>query len=112
MSTDNTNLEHAGEHNTMSKGRILRVLLILSVITGIEFFLALAIPASVMPQHIKNIIYVLLTLVKAYYIVAFFMHLKFEKVTLIIGILISFVFIIYFIILLLADGNYMNAHMN
>lgn len=112
MSTDNSNLEHAGEHNAMNKGRILRVLLILSVITGIEFILALAVPHSVMPQHVKNFVYVILTLIKAYYIVGFFMHLKFEKYALIVGILVSFIFIVYFIILMLTEGNYMNAHMN
>nr|WP_294896914.1 cytochrome C oxidase subunit IV family protein [uncultured Pedobacter sp.] len=111
MSTENSNVEHAEEHNVMTKGRILGVLLILSVVTGIEFILALAVPHSLMPQHVKNIIYVLLTLVKAYYIVAFFMHLKFEKYALKAAILLSLIFIIYFIVLLLIEGNYLNSHL-
>ena len=112
MSSENTHLEHAEEHSSMTKKKIWKVFFILLGITILEFILALAIPESILPQHIKNFAYVILTLVKAFYIVAFFMHLKFEKYTLIVGILVSFIFIIYFIILMLTEGNYMNAHMN
>ncbi len=111
MSSEHTNLEHAEEHETMTKGRIWKVFFILLGITIVEFILALAVPTSVLPHHVKNFAYVILTLVKAFYIVAFFMHLKFEKYALIVGILVSFIFIIYFIILMLTEGNYMNSHM-
>ena len=112
MSSENSNLEHAGEHETMSKSRIWKVFFILLAITVVEFIIALAIPDTILPHGIKNFLYVALTLVKAYYIVAFFMHLRFEKYALIVGILVSFIFIIYFIILMLAEGDYMNSHMN
>lgn len=111
--TENSNIEHAGEHHeTMSKGRIWKVFFILLAITVIEFIIALAIPDSILPTALKNFLYVALTLVKAFYIVAFFMHLKFEKYTLIVGITVSFIFIIFFIILMLTEGDYMNTHMN
>ena len=111
MSLENTDLAHEEEHATMSKGRIWKVFFILLGITIVEFIIALGIPESALPHMVRNSAYVLLTLVKAYYIVAFFMHLKFEKYALITGILLSFIFIIYFIVLMLIEGNYLNSHM-
>ena len=106
MSNEHTHAEHAGEHAAMSKGKIWQVFFILLGITVVEFIIALAIPNEVLSHGIKNFLYIALTLLKAYYIVAFFMHLKFEKYVLIVSILASFVFIIYFIILLLTEGAY------
>ncbi|MRX47135.1 cytochrome C oxidase subunit IV family protein [Pedobacter puniceum] len=111
MSQENTHLEHAEEHASMSKGKIWKVFFILLFITVIEFIIALAIPETVMSHGVKNFLYIALTLLKAYYIVAFFMHLKFEKYALIVAILVSFVFIIYFIILMLTEGNYIQDSM-
>jgi cytochrome c oxidase subunit IV len=54
-----------------------------------------------------NTIYIVLTLVKAYYIVAFFMHLKFEKSSFIVTVAIVFIFIIYFIVLMLVEGGHL-----
>jgi cytochrome c oxidase subunit 4 len=112
MSAEHSNLEHAIEHETMSKGQIWKVFFILLGITVVEFILALAIPVSVLPHHIKVFAYIILTLLKAFYIVAFFMHLKFEKYTLIVGVTLSFIFIVYFIVLMLTEGSYLHVHMN
>ena len=113
MSTENSNLEQGGEHHeTMSKSRIWKVFFILLAITIVEFIIALAIPPAFLPTAFKNFLYVALTLVKAFYIVAFFMHLKFEKYALIVGITVSFIFIIFFIVLMLTEGDYLNSHMN
>jgi cytochrome c oxidase subunit IV len=103
--------EH-GEHAGMNKAKIWKVAGILSLITGIEFIIALwAIPGGHIPQHIGNYIYIALTLVKAFYIVAYFMHLKFEKLGLQLALTVSFVFIIYFIVLMLIEGGFLNIHM-
>jgi cytochrome c oxidase subunit 4 len=112
MSLEHTELHHTDEHEGMTKGRIWKVFFILLAITVVEFIVALGIPHSVLPTGIRNAIYVTLTLVKAFYIVAFFMHLKFEKYTLKLIILLSLIFIIYFIILLLTEGSYLHNHMN
>jgi cytochrome c oxidase subunit IV len=112
MSVNNSNLEHAEEHATMSKGQIWKVFFILLGVTVVEFIIALAVPETILPKIFKDFAYITLTLVKAFYIVAFFMHLKFEKYTLIVGLTLSFVFIIYFIILMLTEGNYLHTHMN
>lgn len=112
MSTNHTNVEHADEHVSMSKGKIWKVFFYLLGITVVEFIIALAVPETMISLGFRNFLYIALTLVKAYYIVAFFMHLKFEKYALIVGLLVSFVFIIYFIVLMLVEGNFMNLHMN
>lgn len=111
MSLENTDLAHEQDHAAMSKGKIWKVFFILLGITVVEFIIALGVPHSAMPLAVRNAIYVILTIYKAYYIVAYFMHLKFEKYALKAGILISLILIVYFIILLLIEGQYLNGHM-
>lgn len=111
MSSQNTGLAHEEEHEGMSKARIWKVFFILLGITIVEFIIALAVPETAIPHMLRNAIYIILTLYKAYYIVAFFMHLKFEKYALIVAILLSFIFIAYFIVLMLVEGNYLNSHL-
>ena len=109
----NTTEEHAhDEHAGMSKKRIWQVFFILLGITVIEFIIALwAIPRGHMSQGVGNYVYIALTLLKAYYIVAYFMHLKFEKLGLQLALTVSFIFIIYFIVLMLIEGGYIHDHM-
>ncbi|QPH38503.1 cytochrome C oxidase subunit IV family protein [Pedobacter endophyticus] len=103
--------EH-GEHAGLSKGKIWQVFGILLLITVIEFIIALVlIPKGVMTQHIGNYIYIILTLLKAFYIVAYFMHLKYEKLGLQLCLTVSFIFIGYFIVLMLIEGGWLNLHM-
>ena len=100
------------EHSGLSKGKIWKVFGILLLITVIEFIIALwAIPNGHMTQHIGNYVYIALTLLKAFYIVAYFMHLKFEKLGLQLVLTVSFIFIIYFIVLMLIEGGHLNSYM-
>ena len=115
MSAENTHDQdaHAGEHEGMTKRKIWRVFFYLLGITSIEFFMALyLLPHGIIGHGIGNFAYIILTLVKAFYIIAYFMHLKFEKLALKTGLTISIVFIVFFIILLLTEGSYLNVHMN
>ncbi|WP_395805301.1 cytochrome C oxidase subunit IV family protein [Daejeonella sp.] len=113
MSAEHTNHEHASEHEGMSKKKIWQVFFYLLGITAIEFFIALyMIPQGLMGHGMGNFIYIVLTLVKAFYIVAYFMHLKFEKFALKTGITVSLIFIIYFIVLMLIEGSYQFVQMN
>jgi|SRR2546428_10873207 len=98
---------HEEEHGSMGKGLIWKVFFILLGITVVEFIIALGISHEVMPQHVKNLVYILLTLAKAGFIVAYFMHLKFERVGLIIGIVLPILFIMYFIVLMMIEGDHM-----
>jgi cytochrome c oxidase subunit 4 len=101
-----------GEHEGMTKSKIWRVFFILLLITVIEFIIALyLIPNHHLTQQVGNFIYIGLTLLKAFYIVAYFMHLKFEKLGLQLALTVSFVFIIYFISLMLVEGGYLHDHM-
>lgn len=109
----NTAEDHGhDDHGGMTVGRIWKVFGILLLITVIEFIIALwAIPHGHLTQHTGNYVYIVLTLLKAFYIVAYFMHLKFEKLGLQIVLSVSFVFIVYFIALMLIEGGYLHTHM-
>jgi len=113
MAHEHSHTEHGHEeHASMTKGKIWQVFFYLLGITVLEFIIALVlIPKGIVSQGVGNFVYIALTLLKAFYIVAYFMHLKFEKYALITSIVISFVFIIYFIVLLLTEGSYLHEHM-
>ena len=111
MSSETTALHHAdtghGEHEGMTRKRIMHVLYILLGITGLEFLIALYIaPHWHISSHWINPIYIVLTLFKAFYIVAYFMHLKFEKIGLIVAIIVPVLFIIGLILVLTNESHY------
>jgi cytochrome c oxidase subunit IV len=107
MSAEHHAAEHHDDHASMTKKKIWSVFWVLLGITAIEFFIALVmIPQGMIGQGIGNVIYIALTLLKAFYIVAYFMHLKFEKLALIYSIIVPLVFIIFFIIWMLYEGNF------
>jgi cytochrome c oxidase subunit IV len=110
MSTEITAVHHEeahGEHEGMTKGRIWKVAGILTAITCVEFFIALyMVPGHHMPIEAANPIYIVLTLVKAFYIVAFFMHLKFEKMGLILAVIVPILFIIGLILVLTNESHH------
>ncbi len=118
MSVENQHIANQEEHSeahgeTMTKKKIWLVFFYLLGITAIEFFIALyLLPRGIVSKGIGNFSYIALTLVKAFYIIAYFMHLKFEKTALKTGITVSLIFIIYFIILMLTEGSYLHIHMN
>ena len=64
--------------------KVLRVALILSIATGIEFVIAFVLNTG----GVKTSIFILLTAVKAFYIVGEFMHLSHEKKSLIWSIIL------------------------
>ena len=96
-----------GEHEGMTKKKILKVLYILLGITSIEFLIALYIgPHYGISSHWINPIYIVLTLFKAFYIVGYFMHLKFEKIGLALAIIVPILFIIGLILVLTNESHY------
>ncbi|SFB83042.1 Cytochrome c oxidase subunit IV [Parapedobacter composti] len=116
VSQHNDTVEHEGaeHHDGMTKGKIWRVFFYLLALTALEFFIALAlVHGGVIEKGLGvNIVYIILTLLKAYYIVAYFMHLKYETFGFIMSITIVFLFIIYFIVLMLTEGTYLKSHYN
>lgn len=91
-------------------GRIWKVFWILLVVTVIEVGMGMFFSESI-PKGILNTLFLLLTLFKAGYIVAVFMHLGDEIKSFIIMILIPLTLFIWFIIAFLADGGFW-LHMN
>lgn len=92
-----------------SRKEVIKVTVILSVITLIElalgFWMYLA-PGmgSLAISLIKGTI-IILMLAKAFYIVAYFMHLKHELKAIIMTIVVPLLLFIWFIAAFLADGN-------
>ena len=80
--------------------KVRRVALILSIVTGIEFVIAFTLKAG----SLKTVLFVVLTLVKAFYIVGEFMHLSYERRTLIRTLLIPMAFILLLIAILLYES--------
>jgi cytochrome c oxidase subunit IV len=90
----------AAEQSSQVK-QIWKVFWILLILTAIEFIIAFTIPAGIL----KTSIFVGMTLVKAFYIVGEFMHLKHEVKTLIWTITIPALFVVWLIVALLYEGN-------
>lgn len=79
---------------------------ILLAITAFEFLIAFVKGPMGIPKTLVIVVFVTLTLVKAFYIVAEFMHLKHEAKSLILSIVIPIVFIIWFITAMLTEGGH------
>ena len=91
--------------------KIWAVLFFLSVVTIIEVALGITKPDILMKTFLSakiiNWIFIILTLVKAYYIAWDFMHLRDEKTGLQASIVITLLFLIaYLAFILLVEGNY------
>lgn len=107
MSSEPIHADHAEEHGTMTKKRIWNVFFVLLAITCVEFFIALyLVPRGSMTYHTANPIYIVLTLLKAFYIVGYFMHLKFEKIGLVFAIVLPVLFIIGLILVLTNESHH------
>jgi cytochrome c oxidase subunit IV len=85
--------------------KLWKIALILAVVTAIEFAFAIVLPRG----PLLYFTFIALTIVKAFYIVAEFMHLKGEVKTLIWSILIPLIFVIWLIIALLAEASSIGA---
>jgi cytochrome c oxidase subunit IV len=104
-------MAHTHEHKSHT-ALIWKVFGILSIITIVEVALGIWKPASLHLTKILgtsplNIIFIVLTLAKAYYITWFFMHMADEKKGLRRAVVWTGVFLItYLAVLLLLEGDY------
>lgn len=87
-----------------SKKIIWRTFWILLAITIFEVGIAF----TSIPHDILIVTFIVLTIVKAYFIVAYFMHLKHEAAPLKYSIILPFILILYLIVMVIAEGNYLN----
>ncbi|WP_126972348.1 cytochrome C oxidase subunit IV family protein [Gynurincola endophyticus] len=100
-----THTQAHDDHGSSTK-HIWRTFWILLVLTVVELVFAIVHDQThVFNKYFLNFIFAALTLAKAYYIVAEFMHLKHENKNFIMTIVMSFLLIIWAIIALIADGN-------
>lgn len=116
MNIDNKNTTaeaSLGHEPDMTKGRIWKVFFYLLGLTAIEFIIALGFVHGGIIEKGPFVIsvYVVLTIIKAYYIIAYFMHLKFEKPAFIVIVGMAMILLIYFIILLYIEGFYLKVHL-
>tara|TARA_B100001027_G_scaffold32575_1_gene19689 strand:- start:737 stop:1123 length:387 start_codon:yes stop_codon:yes gene_type:complete len=91
--------------------KIWGVLIFLSIVTAIEVALGIIKPEILMNNFLSmkliNWIFVILTLVKAYYIMWDFMHMRDEKFGLQVSVVITLIFLIaYAAFIFLVEGNY------
>ncbi|GAB3306689.1 cytochrome C oxidase subunit IV family protein [Hymenobacter tenuis] len=101
--------QHATPHNgpadeipKPNTAWIWKTFWIISAITALEFVIAYVMPASTM----RNSIFIILTIFKAFFIVAEFMHLKHETKGLIWTILIPMALLIWLLVALITEGSY------
>ncbi len=81
--------------------KLWKIAMILGIVTAIEFVMAFTLPRG----YLLYAGFIALTLLKAFYIVSEFMHLKYEVKALIWSILLPTLFVIWLIIALLAEGG-------
>ena len=75
---------------------------ILAVVTVVEVGVALIFHAW--PRGVLNSLFIMMSAVKAFFIVAEFMHLKYEARAMAVSILVPCVFFIWFIIAFMMEG--------
>ena len=87
------------------------VLIFLSIVTAVEVILGIVKPEILMNSFLNlkliNWIFLILTIVKAYYITWDFMHMRDESFALQASVVITLIFLIaYLAFILLVEGNY------
>lgn len=98
---------HGEEKHSFDKAAIWRTFWILLVITCVELVVGMFV-APRFPHETKiwfNILYIIFTLAKAFYIIAEFMHLRHELKNFIMTIGISALLFVWFIGAFLWDGD-------
>jgi len=99
------------EHISNTK-RIWTVFGILSAITIVEVFFGILKPEALhmnnlLGLNLLNWLFIILTIVKAYYIVYAFMHMEGEKSNLRNSVILPLIFlVIYLLFILLTEANY------
>lgn len=77
---------------------------ILAIITAVEFLIAFTVPAETW-KYTRIVVFILLTIVKAYYIVSDFMHLGHEQKALVYSIILPCIFLCWLILALLMEAQ-------
>ncbi|SES98435.1 cytochrome C oxidase subunit IV family protein [Hymenobacter actinosclerus] len=92
---------HPGEIPKPNTAWIWKTFWVITAITALEFLIAFTMPSSTF----RNSIFIILTIFKAFFIVAEFMHLKHETKGLIWTIMIPMGLLIWLLVALITEGN-------
>lgn len=84
---------------------LVKIALYLFAVTVVEFIIAFTLAAG----DLRTIIFVVLTIVKAYYIVSEFMHLGHEEKGLRWSIIFPLILVVWLIVALIVEGDYINT---
>jgi cytochrome c oxidase subunit IV len=100
-----------GEIPKPQTAAIWRTFWVLLGITALEFFVALAIPDSIVSHSVKVLLYIIMTIAKAFYIMSDFMHLGHEVKFLQATIIFPVAFIVWLLIACIYEGGSVyNSH--
>ena len=94
-----------GEIAPAQTGQIWKTFWILVAITAVEFVFVFFMAAGSM----RNAIFIVLTIFKAFFIVGEFMHLKHEVKGLIWSILIPMGLVVWLVVALVTEGSFLSA---
>jgi len=104
--TAHTTAHSHGTEPSFSTKTIWRTFWVLLIITCIELIIGMFIAPHFHPyKHWFNVLYMILTLTKAFYIVAEFMHLRHEIKNLIMTIVVPLMLFVWFVLAFLWDGD-------
>lgn len=103
--------DHDYKHH---KSDVWKTTIILSIVTIVEVIFAIVYEKYLIPkgwpQGLLRLFLVVMSLLKAGYIMAVFMHLKHETKSFIVTILVPFTLLIWMIIAFLMDGDSWNVY--
>ena len=86
--------------------KIWMVAAVLAIITTIEYIIAFTVPAAGLAKDVRNVMFILLTVLKAYYIMSEFMHLGHEEKSLQRSIVFPLVFLAWLVLSQLMESSF------
>jgi cytochrome c oxidase subunit IV len=105
MSEVNTPGNNHASESTMTTARIWRVFWILLAITVVEVVWGMKVSHHIPYKWVNAVFFLSMTFVKAGYIVAEFMHLRYEITNMIRSVLIPLVLFVWFVVAFCMDGD-------
>ncbi len=103
------NNTHSEEQGVEIRKKIIKVTVLLSVITAIEVALGIFIKQGTTLWPVVKWSFIVMTLIKAFYIVAVFMHLGDERKSLRYVIILPYaLFILYLLFIGITESNHIN----
>lgn len=100
-----------GEIAKPNVGWIWRTFWVLVGITALEFLIAFTMTSPGL-RTLRNSIFIVMTILKAFFIVGEFMHLKHEAKSLIWTILIPTALLIWLVVALVTEGSYVGDRLS